>query len=322
MTKSRNGSNTTHQQQIAKELHRECGCGYQEALRRVREAAEAGLLPPRLDAAGRTTAVAVLVEALAKGPSAARRQPAEVCPLPWPGAAAMAGLVPGRVTALVSLPTAGRSTLALNMALHAAETGRPTLFTSGEITTDVLKEKVIAARYGFDPRRQAPPGGWPAFRASTLPEMQALPLALHGATVGSTARDSLVSGATAIMKRHLRPIGLWAIDTVQHFSEFTETGLDTAATMRQVRALASEYNMAVLVTAQVATDHPDERMTTAHLPKGISEHAERVMVLDRPGAYWTNSAAAAATLSGLQNTSRTRPVRMTLQFENCRFLSA
>ncbi|MBZ6107952.1 DnaB-like helicase C-terminal domain-containing protein [Streptomyces olivaceus] len=322
MTKSRNGSNTTHQKQIARDLHRQCGCGYQEALRRVREAAEAGLLPPRLDAAGRAAAVAVLAEALAKGPSAARSRPAEACPLPWPGATALAGLAAGRVTALVSLPTAGRSTLALNMALHAAEQGRPALFTSGEITTDVLKEKVIAARYGFAPRRQAPPGGWPAFRASTLPEMQTLPLALHGATAGSTARASLVSGATAIMKRHRRPIGLWAIDTVQHFSEFTDTGLDTAATMRQVRALAGEYNMAVLVTAQVVTDHPAEPVTTAHLPEGVREHAERVMVLDRPGAYWTNSAAAAATLSGLQNTGRPRPVPLTLQFENCRFLSA
>ncbi|MFB7998812.1 DnaB-like helicase C-terminal domain-containing protein [Streptomyces sp. NPDC056002] len=321
MPKSRNGSNTTHQQQIAKELHRQCGCGYQEALRRVREAAEAGMLPPRLDAAGRAAAVAVLSEALVKGPSTTRSRLQAACPLPWPGAAALAGLVPGRVTALVSLPTAGRSTLALNMALHAAEQGRSALFTSGEITTDVLKEKVIAARYGFDPRRQAPPGGWPAFRASALPEMEALPLALHGATVGSTARDSLISGAAAIMKRHQRPIGLWAIDTVQHFSEFTDTGLDTAATMRRLRTLASEYNMAVLVTAQVVTDRPDEPVTTARLPEGIREHAERVIVLDRPGAYWTNSAAAAATLSRLPDTGRTQMVPLTLQFENCRFIS-
>ncbi|WP_328541192.1 DnaB helicase C-terminal domain-containing protein [Streptomyces sp. NBC_00371] len=242
--------------------------------------------------------------------------------LPWPGAAALAGLVPGRVTALVSLPKAGRSTLALNMALHAAEQGRPALLTSGEITTDVLKEKVIAARCGVHPRREQPPGGWPAFRESALPEMETLPLALHGATVGSTARASLVSGATAIMKRHRRPIGLWAIDTVQHFSEFTDTGLDTAATMRRLRALAGEYDMAVLVTAQVVTDHPAEPVTTAHLPEGVREHAERVMVLDRPGAYWTNSAAAAATLGSLQGTGRRRPVPLALQFENCRFLSA
>ncbi|MGD6757224.1 DnaB-like helicase C-terminal domain-containing protein [Streptomyces sp. BH105] len=322
MTKSRNGSNTTHQQRIARELHRQYGCGYQEALRRVREAAEAGLLPSRLDAAGRAAAVAALSGAFANAPSEKKSQRPQACPLPWPGAAALAGLVPGRVTALVSLPTAGRSTLALNMALHAAEQGRPALFTSGEVTTDVLKGKVIAARYGFDPRREQPPGGWPAFRQSALPEMEALPLTLHGATVGSTARDSLVTGATAIMKRHRRPIGLWAIDTVQHFSEFTDTGLDIAATMRQVRALAGEYNMAVLVTAQVVTDHPDEPVTAAHVPEGIREYAQRVIVLDRPGVYWTNSAPAAATLGRLQDSGRTQPVPLTLQFENCRFLSA
>ncbi|MFF3958467.1 hypothetical protein ACFYY1_35420 [Streptomyces sp. NPDC001890] len=57
-------SNTTHQQQIAKALHAETACGYQEALRRVRLAAEQGLLPRPLDRAGRQKAVEVLASAL------------------------------------------------------------------------------------------------------------------------------------------------------------------------------------------------------------------------------------------------------------------
>ncbi|SDN74811.1 hypothetical protein [Streptomyces wuyuanensis] len=37
--------NITHQQRIARDLNAAVGCGYQEALRRVRQAAAAGCLP-------------------------------------------------------------------------------------------------------------------------------------------------------------------------------------------------------------------------------------------------------------------------------------
>jgi hypothetical protein len=243
-------------------------------------------------------------------------------PLPWPGATALAGLTPGSVTALVSLPMAGRSTLALNMALHTAEQGRPALFTSGEITTEVLKQKIITARYGFDPRKQEPPEGWSAFKATALPELEALPMCLDGAIVGSSARGSLTSGAVAIMTRFRRPLDLWVIDTVQHFSEFNDEGLDTAVTMRQFAALASEYSMAILVTSRVATDDPDEAVGPAHLPLGIAEHADRVLLLDRPGVYWTNSGTPAATLSLVSDIERAQPVSLELEADRCRFIPA
>jgi hypothetical protein len=245
-----------------------------------------------------------------------------MCPLPWPGATALAALAPGSVTALVSLPTAGRSTLALNMALHNAEQGRPALFTSGEINTDALRQKVITARYGFDPRKQEPPGGWSAFKATALPELEALPLFLDGATVGSSARDSLTNGATAVMTRFQRPLDLWVVDTVQHFSEFNNDGLDTALTMRQLPGLAREYSMAILVTADVATDDADEPARPTHLPHGIAEHADRVLLLDRPGVYWTNSGTPAATLSLLSDAKRAQPVSLQLEFDRCRFIPA
>ncbi|MER7001134.1 DnaB-like helicase C-terminal domain-containing protein [Streptomyces sp. NPDC000410] len=322
MTKPNSRANTTHQQTIAKALHRACGCGYQEALRRVREAAAAGRLPGRLDAAGRAAAVAFLSETAGKGPTATGVRSKGVCPLPWPGATALAGLAPGTVTALVSLPTAGRSTLALNMALHAAEQGRAALFTSGEIRTAALRQKVITAQYGFDPRRQEPPGGWPAFKATALPEMEALPLYLHGAIVGSSPRDSLESGALSAVKRHQRPLDLWIVDTVQHFSDITDDGLDIATTMRQLRALAREYQLAVLVTAQVLTDYEQEPVRNAPLPHGIAEHAQRVLLLDRPGVYWTSSKNPAATLSLLTGTKHTPPVALQLESDRCRFTPA
>lgn len=63
MAQPRKKTNPSHQQQIARALNRACGCGYQEALRRVTEASRKGLLPPVLDQAGRARAVEILLAA-------------------------------------------------------------------------------------------------------------------------------------------------------------------------------------------------------------------------------------------------------------------
>ncbi|WP_327350151.1 hypothetical protein OG772_36410 [Streptomyces sp. NBC_01321] len=107
--------NITHQQRIAKDLNAAAGCGYQEALRRVREAAAAGRLPTPLDARGRAVAVELLARE-ATAAAAGRTAPATSLPpvpgLPvpprcvWPwdaDAAGLASLAPGTVTGLVSL---------------------------------------------------------------------------------------------------------------------------------------------------------------------------------------------------------------------------
>ncbi|MFB7836241.1 hypothetical protein [Streptomyces sp. NPDC056056] len=69
-------SNSTHQQQIAKALHEVTACGYQEALRRVRLAAEQGRLPRPLDRTGRQKAVDALAASLdCPGPAQAPAGP-------------------------------------------------------------------------------------------------------------------------------------------------------------------------------------------------------------------------------------------------------
>ncbi|MGW7469299.1 hypothetical protein ACWGJT_32690 [Streptomyces xantholiticus] len=232
----------------------------------------------------------------------------------------MAPLTAGTVTALVSLPTAGRSTLALNIALHHAMQGTSALFTSGEISFTALQQKVLAARYGVDLRRQEPAGGWAAFKATALPEMEALPLCLHGARAGSTAGDSLKSGLIAVAGRG-RTLRLWIVDTVQHFSAFGDDGLDTAATMAELRALSREHHLVVLVTAKVFTDRPDEAVTAAHLPAGVTEYTDQVLVLNRPGAYWTHTPTTAATLSRLTGPEPHRAVGLELEADHCRFVN-
>ncbi|MFD6334239.1 hypothetical protein ACFWGI_32290 [Streptomyces niveus] len=54
--------NLTNRQQIARALNKATGCGYQQALERVVDAAERNLLPPALNAAGRAEAVRILTD--------------------------------------------------------------------------------------------------------------------------------------------------------------------------------------------------------------------------------------------------------------------
>lgn len=325
--------NTTHQQRIAKALHHTVGCGYQEGLRRVREAAAAGLLPARLDAAGRAAAVEFLGQTVT-APAAAAASRTHTAPRPaspqppsapgalsWIDGAALVPLTPGTVTSLVSLPTAGRPTLALNIALHHAQAGTDALFTSGEISFRSLQQKVLAARYGVDVRRQEPPGGWAAFKATVLSEMKDLPLTLHGARGRNSARDSLRRALLAAAGTN-RKLGLWTVDSVWHFSDLTDDGPDTAATMAELHLLASEYNLAVLVTSRVVTENPNEPVAATHLPAGMAQHSDQVLVLDRPGAYWTHTPSTAATLRQLTGPAPGRAIELELQPDHCRFVPA
>ncbi|MFK0047801.1 hypothetical protein ACIQU4_27700 [Streptomyces sp. NPDC090741] len=65
----KNSTNITNRQQIARALNKATGCGYQQALQRVVDAAGRNLLPPILDAAGRAAAVRILTDLTATGPN-------------------------------------------------------------------------------------------------------------------------------------------------------------------------------------------------------------------------------------------------------------
>ncbi|MFJ4691807.1 IS3 family transposase [Streptomyces sp. NPDC088766] len=148
-----------------------------------------------------------------------------------------------------------------------------------------------------------------------------LPLALHGVRVSSSARDSLRRGLPAAAGTD-RTLKLWIVDSVGHFSRLTDDGPDTAATMAELHFLAWEYHLAVLVTSRVVTEHPDEPVTAAHLPAGMAEHSDQVLVLDRPGACCTHTPSAAATLRRLTGPAPGRPVERELQPDRCRFVPA
>ncbi|MEU0051337.1 hypothetical protein ABZ299_15055 [Streptomyces sp. NPDC006184] len=92
--------------------------------------------------------------------------------------------------------------------------------------------------------------------------------------------------------------------------------------MAELHALAAEYSLAVLVTSRVITQHPDEPVTAAHLPAGMANHSDHVLVLDRPGAYWTHTPSTAATLRRLTGPAPRRAIELELQPDRCRFVPA
>ncbi|MEU6405342.1 hypothetical protein [Streptomyces sp. NPDC046985] len=82
-------ANSRNRQQIAKALRDAAGCTYQQALQRVEDAADRGLLPAVLDKAGRQEAVRLLSAPLgSSGPASAptRDERASLRTSPVPGA--------------------------------------------------------------------------------------------------------------------------------------------------------------------------------------------------------------------------------------------
>ncbi|MGW6883189.1 DnaB-like helicase C-terminal domain-containing protein [Streptomyces goshikiensis] len=332
--------NTTHQQKIARALHQATGCGYQEALRQVRLAAEQGLLPEHLDAAGREHAVHLLAAALlakippqppADGapstlrahPQPSPNEPVAAPSLPWFEATDLMHFAPGSVTVLVSLPTTGRTTMAMNIAAHNAERGTACLFTSGETDDESLWQKVLIAKYGFDVRRQAPPEGWNVFKARVAADMGSMPLFIHNPPPGEEVRDVFLKGRTMASARGQR-LDFWILDTIQHFSQFTDDGLDLADSMRQARQIAQGNQIPVLVTAQVLTESKDVTISTGHLPPEL-RGADSVLALHRDNSSWfarRESDSATSTLTRLRPHSvQERSAQLFLEEEHCRFVS-
>jgi hypothetical protein len=233
----------------------------------------------------------------------------------------MVELRSGTVTTVASLPTVGRSTFTLNMALHNALRGVDTLYTSSELTGDMLLEKSVTAMYGIDLRHgEAPLGGWDVFIEKTRPEVEKLPLVFH-AVDATSVEGAFRQGGVESRKRGLK-LGLWILDTLVHFSELTETGWDYATAMRQARHVALEYQIPVVVTAK-AMNEEGEPLTAEHVHPDVVELSDQLLLLHREGAYWTNGPVSdEATVTRLKPAADSEdPATLRFAPRLCRFAS-
>jgi predicted ATP-dependent serine protease len=221
---------------------------------------------------------------------------------PWPPVNDMIDLRPGTVTTIASLPTAGRSTLTLNMALHNALQGTCTLYTSTEINGEQLTEKTVTALYGIDLRhRETPIGGWDAFSARTKAELGSIPLYLHAAAQ-ETPEEAFEAG-TANSARRQQKVRFWVVDSLAHVSPFVADGegiWDFEQSMTQLRRIAEREQLAVVVTARADNEAEHEPLVLKHVPPAIVELSDQVLMLHREGVYWTTSASDDATITRLK----------------------
>jgi replicative DNA helicase len=216
----------------------------------------------------------------------------------------MIDLRPGTVTTIASLPTAGRSTFTLNMALHNALQGTCTLYTSSELDEEALTSKVISALYGIDLRhKEAPLGGWDTFSARTKEQVKSIPLHLHQSM--GTPEQAFKDGTVSLL-RHGHKLGLWFVDALYHFADFTtddgSTDFDQRfeRAMEELRAIAERQQIAVVVTARAENDGNDETLTLKHVDVAVAEMSDQVLMLHRDGVYWSGEVSDVATVTRLK----------------------
>jgi replicative DNA helicase len=235
----------------------------------------------------------------------------------------MVDLRPGTVTTVASLPTAGRSTFTLNMALHNALKGTCTLYTSSEINEESMTEKTVSALYGIDLRhREAPIGGWDVFSTRAKADLVSIPLYLHAATQ-ETPEAAFEAGKVTSGRRGQK-VRLWVLDSLAHFSPFVHSGdgvWDFEQSMTQLRHIAAREQMAIVVTASAENQSEDEPLTLEHVPASVAELSDQVLMLHREGAYWQNGPASdVATVTRLKPESK-KPVALRFKPRLCRFSS-
>lgn len=151
-----------------------------------------------------------------------------------------------------------------------------------------MRQKIVAAKYGFDlARREEPPGGWEDFKARSVEEVSRLKLYTQDRKSEEPVEKYFKAGRIAAASDR-STLDLWVLDTVQHFSQITDDGLDLASSMSQIQRIAEEYQVPVLVTARALTDEEGEEMSIQHVPSAVARGAETVLELHRNGIYWTS----------------------------------
>jgi hypothetical protein len=242
---------------------------------------------------------------------------------PWDGATELFRLDPGTVTLLASLPTAGRSTLALNIAMHAGSHGHGTLYSSAESSADIQQEKVFAARYGVDTRRpNLSEVDWEELKRRAREEIPRMSLICQGTSAERFPRDVFRAGRDEA-HAHGMELGLWVLDTIEHCTRYIDGRLDWEQPLHEVRRIALEQQLAVLLTIRVVNDRKDQSIAGVHIPEPVRRAVDTVVALERPGVYWDSVPDSEATQARLFQLKPwpTRLVPLKFQPSFCRFVS-
>lgn len=199
------------------------------------------------------------------------------------------GLGRGELTVVAARPAIGKTTLALQIALHAAVHGVGVGFFSLEMSTDQVGARLATILGGVNPdlqRRGRLPEDQEGRYYTAVARYAGLPLHVY------SERSMVDIRARIARVRQERPIGLWIID---HLHRITGSPGDAEhqrlnAAAEDVANLALEVNAPILLLAQLNREceqRPDKRPQLSDLrgSGGIEEHAVNVWLLYRPGHY-------------------------------------
>lgn len=206
---------------------------------------------------------------------------------------AFGGLCPGELTLLAARPSVGKSTLALQIALHVAlQEQRPVAFFSLEMTEGQIADRMASILAGTSPERQRMghlTDDERVSHAEALVQLARLPLKAY-------FRDyALAQVCGRIERAHESDDApaLWIIDHL-HKMDLSRCGdrrheqLNAAADA--LARLSKDLNVHVLLLSQLnrqCEDRPDKRPQSSDLREGggLEEHAVNLCMLYRPGRY-------------------------------------
>ena len=207
---------------------------------------------------------------------------------------ALGGFWPGEMTILAGIPGSGKSALAAGIATSIAQSGKPVLFLSREMSSEQLAARIAGQRAGIS-ARSVMRGDFDMLAADRLvlaeKEMHDWPLDIY-----DCRRTPLrVLGAKTRMLLQRKPAALVILDHLlvanpeeQQQDKRRSAGHDassvSAAAYAQ-REIAGDFNIPFLVLTQMSrppSDNRARRPTMQSLKYGGEEAADSVMFVHRP----------------------------------------
>lgn len=201
------------------------------------------------------------------------------------------GWQPGDVVVMAARPSIGKTTMAVNMGVAAALTGRPVAIFSMEMRRRQLELRILSSLSGIPLTRLQ--GGWllgeaeQAALSTALATMQALPIHIDD-TGARTVPD--IRAACRRLKSE-RGLALGVVDYFQLMASSLERRGATrteelADSSRRVKTLAGELEVPLIVLSQLnrkADDRPDPKPKLSDLREcgALEQDADIVAFLHR-----------------------------------------
>ena len=209
------------------------------------------------------------------------------------------GLEPGDLWVLAGRPSTGKTSLALQIALHQRV---PVLFVSAEVLGSRLARKALASFAGVRVRDMR----MGLLDAEAMARLEAAMVALGRCQVVVDDRSRSVAAIQRTMRQVSRAYGAPALVVVDYLQLLEASTHDTrtrqevvAAISRGLKALALEHGVAVLALSQLSrAAEEDQQPELRHLRESgaIEQDADVVVLIHRPPAWgdepWANDPQA------------------------------